>query len=143
VCWLAEAITVRSGDVVDPYAFKAVAVIWIILWTFGGVWDLVVGVWRARWQGQLTVAGDRLILRSTTLFGTRSRQWQRASVADVRIGRAWGEFAEANCELQIHLKDGKIVRVLPGYGDPELQWLATVLRRTLRVPKDPLPAEDP
>jgi hypothetical protein len=125
------------------YNFKGVAVLWIILWTFGGVWDLVVGVWRARWQGQLAVAGDRLILRSKTLFGTRSRQWQRASVVDVRIERAWGEFEEANCELQIHLKDRKIVRVLPGYGDQELQWLATVLRRTLRVPKDVLTGQDP
>jgi hypothetical protein len=149
-CWLAEAITVRSGDVVDPYTpgtfmayvFEAVAVIWIIVWTIGGLWDLVVGVWRARWQGQLAVAGDLLILRCTTLFGTRSRQWERASVVDVRIGRAWGEFEEANCELQIHLNDRKIVRVLPGYGDQELQWLATVLRRALRVPKDALTGQD-
>jgi hypothetical protein len=103
----------------------------------------VVGVWRARWQGQLAVAGGTLILRYTTLLGTRRRQWQRAGVADVRIGRAWGEFEDANCDLQVHLKDGKIVRVLPGYGDQELQWLATVLRRTLRVPNDALTGEGP
>jgi hypothetical protein len=147
--WLAHATTVRSG--VDPHApgrfmahvFEAVAVIWIIVWTFGGLWDLAVGVWRACWRGQLAVAGDVLILRSTTLFGTQSRQWERASVVDVRTGGAWGEFEEANGELQIHLKDGKIIRVLPGYGDQELQWLATVLRRTLRVPKDALTGQDP
>jgi hypothetical protein len=151
-CWLAVAITVREGDVVEPYApgtfmayiTEAVAVIWFILWTFGGVWDLVVGVWRARWQGQLAVVGDVLTLRSTTLFGTRTRQWERASVVDVRIGRAWGEeLDEAHCDLQIHLKDRKVVHVLPGYGDQELQWLATVLRRALRVPKDGLTAQDP
>jgi hypothetical protein len=123
--------------------FRAVAGIWSILWMFGGVWDLVVGVWRARWQGQLAVVNDVLILRSMTPFGTRSRQWQRASVVDVRIGRACCEELEAaNCELQIHLKDKKIVRVLPGYGDQELQWLATMLRRTLRVPKDVVTAQD-
>jgi hypothetical protein len=150
--WLAEAITVREGDVVDPNTpgtfmgnfFAVMAVIWICIWTFGGLWNLVIGVWRAHWRhAQLVVAGDLLMLRSTTLFGTRSWQWERASVVDVRIGRTWGEFEEANCELQIHLKDGKIVRVLPGYGDQELQWLATVLRRTLRVPNDALTAQDP
>jgi hypothetical protein len=149
---LAEAIMVRMGDGVDPYApgtfmvygFKAVAVIWISVWTFAGFWNVVVGVWRARWHGQLAVAGDVLTLRSTTLFGTRFRQWERASVVDVRIGRAWGEELEkANCALQIHREDGKIVRVLSGYGDQELQWLATVLRRTLRVPKDALTGQVP
>jgi hypothetical protein len=149
---LAEATRIQAGDPVDPYApgsfvpygLKVVAVIWIIFWTLAGLWNVVVGTWRARWQGQLAVAGDVLTLRSTTLFGTQSRQWERASVVDVRIGHAWGEeLEEAHCELQIHLKDGKIVRVLPGYGDQELQWLATVLRRTLRVPKDALTAVDP
>ena len=47
-----------------------------------------------------------------------------------------GELEDANCNLQVHLKSGKIVRVLVGYGDPELQWVATVLRRALRVPRD-------
>jgi hypothetical protein len=31
------------------------------------------------------------------------------------------------------LRNGEIVRFLDGYGDAELQWLATVLRRTLRI----------
>jgi hypothetical protein len=41
-------------------------------------------------------------------------------------------------ELHIRLKRGEIIRLLEDYGDADLQWLATVLRRALRVPTDPL-----
>ena len=112
-------------------------------WGLNGLLWLVDGLWRARRHGLLVVAGDTLILRYTTLLGTRSRRWQRSSVADVRIRRTWGEFEDANCELQIHLADGTVVRLLAGYGDQELQWLATRLRRALRVPEDAVSGQGP
>jgi hypothetical protein len=37
------------------------------------------------------------------------------------------------------LKSGRIIRMFDAYHDGELQWLATILRRVLRVPADPLP----
>jgi hypothetical protein len=37
-------------------------------------------------------------------------------------------------ELHIRPTGGEIVRLLDGYGDAELQWLATALRRALRLP---------
>jgi hypothetical protein len=69
-------------------------------------------------------------------------------IADVRVGdrldgravhphihHAARDRAEPTYELQIHLRNGEVVRFLENYGDAELQWMATVLRRSLRVPE--------
>jgi hypothetical protein len=134
--WLAEK---KTGLVVDlAVPLRVLAVVWLAAWGLNALLWLIDGLWRAHRHGLLAVAGDTLILRYSTLLGTGVRQWQRASVADVRSGRTWGEFDDANCELQIHLGSGKVVRLLAGYGDQDLQWLATMLRRALRVPKDAL-----
>jgi hypothetical protein len=92
----------------------------------------------------LTVVGDTLFARLTSLFGTRIRQWRRTSVSDIRVGRTVDgtvsnprirqmvlDSHDPTWELQIHLKNGNIVRMLDDYGDAELQWLATMVRRAL------------
>jgi hypothetical protein len=122
-------------DVFFPVMFRVAAAVWLVAFVLNGLLYFVDGFWRGRRHGLLGVAGDTLILRYTTLLGTRYRTWQRQSVADVRSGRTWGELEDANCELQVYLSDGKVIRLLAGYGDQELQWLATVLRRALRVPQ--------
>jgi hypothetical protein len=101
---------------------------------------------RARRHATFTVIGDTLLVRRTNLYGTRQRQWRRLQVTDVRVGdtlegrvvnprtrRAVLDRNDPTWELHIHLRGGEIVRFLDGYGDADLQWLATVLRRALRV----------
>jgi hypothetical protein len=103
---------------------------------------------RARRQVVLTVADDWLIVCQSGLYGARREQLPRLRIADVRVGDSLDgkaispytrqlarDKADPTYELQIHLRNGEIVRVLDGYGDAELQWLATVLRRALRVPE--------
>jgi hypothetical protein len=110
---------------------------------------LVDAVSRSRRQAVLSVSGDRLLVQQSSLYGVRSEEWPRLRLADVRIGdtlegkvanayirQSARDQAEATYELQIHLRNGEIVRFLDGYGDAELQWLATVLRRTLRLPQE-------
>jgi hypothetical protein len=86
------------------------------------------------------------MVRQSGLYGVHRDQWPRLRIADVRVGdvldgRAISRYtrrfardkADATYELQIHLRNGEIIRFLDGYGDAELQWLATVLRRALQV----------
>jgi hypothetical protein len=106
---------------------------------------------RAIRRAVLRVVADTLIVQETTLTGTSERNWSRPRVLDIRVGSA----AERNLsspyllrraldqhdptwELQIRLKDASIVGLLDNYGDAELQWVATVLRRALRVPRNSL-----
>jgi hypothetical protein len=103
---------------------------------------------RACRQVVLAVADGRLKVRQSGFYGTRREEWPRFRVADVRAGdvldgRAISPYtrplarqnADSPYELQIHLRNGEIIRFLEGYGDAELQWLATVLRRALGVPE--------
>jgi hypothetical protein len=113
-----------------------------------GIASLVDAANRACRHVVLTVADDRLMVRQTGLYGVRRQQWPRLRIADLRAGdvldgRAISAYSrqlardrtDATYELQIHLRNGEIIRYLDGYGDAELQWLSTVLRRALRVPE--------
>ena len=117
-----------------------------IVFAIGVVGAIEEVVKRARRHATLTVDGDTLVVRQTNLYGTRERELHRSSVADIRVGdtlegrgvnprsrQAIRDRTDPTWELHIHLADGTIVRLLDGYGDAELQWLATVLRRTLQV----------
>src|SRR5215204_2485355 len=46
-----------------------------------------------------------------------------------RTCQAVHDRTDPTWELQVHLAGGEIVRLLDGYSDAELQWLATALRR--------------
>jgi hypothetical protein len=124
-----------------------------LLWLLPVVFGIgVVGaleevVKRARRHATLTVEADTLLVRQTNLYGTRERQLRRSGIADVRVGhtlegrvasprsrQAVLDRVDPTWELHIHVADGTIVRLLDGYGDAELQWAATVLRRALHVP---------
>ncbi|HLJ91832.1 MAG TPA: hypothetical protein VKU02_01435 [Gemmataceae bacterium] len=126
--------------------------VWLLIAGIGGVLGiafLVDAVSRARRQLVLTVAGDTLSVQQLSLYGVRHEQWPRWRLADVRVGdtlvgrianaylrQLAYDRAEPRYELQVHLRNGDIVRFLDGYGDAELQWLATVLRRALHVPEE-------
>jgi len=128
---------------------ELIQLLWLvpIVFAIGVVGAIEEVVKRARRHAALTVEGDTLVVQQTNLYGTREREMHRSSVADIRVGhtlegrvasprsrQAILDRADPTWELHIHLADGTIVRLLDGYGDTELQWLATVLRRTFHVP---------
>jgi hypothetical protein len=100
------------------------------------------------WQHAiLGVVGDTLVVREMNLLRTRQRRWPRQRIADIRVGPSVPrevsdpELLQAaldqlvlTWDLQIHLKGDTIVHLLDDYGEKDLQWVATVLRRALRVP---------
>jgi hypothetical protein len=107
---------------------------------------------RAHRHATLTVKGARLVISQTTLYGTRERTWRHFRIADVHVGdtlegqeinprtrQAVHDRTDPTFELHVHLTDGQIVRLLDGYGDADLQWLATALRRALGVPAAGVP----
>jgi hypothetical protein len=129
--------------------------LWILPAVLGlaAVGALGEAVWRAQRHATLTVNGDTLLVQETSLFRTRQREWRRLGIADVRVGhtlegrvasprtrRAALDMNDPTWELHIHLLGGEIARLLDGYGDADLQWLATVLRRALRVPTAAVPS---
>ncbi|HEX3151884.1 MAG TPA: hypothetical protein VHR66_27680 [Gemmataceae bacterium] len=134
-----------AGDMIGgvlPFIWLVPAVMG--LGAFGGVEEAVR---RARRHATLSVVGDTLVVRETNLYGTREREWPRRRIVDVCLGdtlagrainprtrRAVLDRADPTWELHIHLTDGEVVRLFDGYGDADLQWLATALRRTLGVP---------
>lgn len=113
--------------------------------------SIIEAVNRARRRAVLAVVGDTLVVRQENLLRTKEQLWERRRVADIRVGSTQeGKFdndyirtmsnnnVDPIWELHIRLKRGEIIRLLEDYGDADLQWLATVLRRALRVPADPL-----
>jgi hypothetical protein len=122
--------------------------VWLVpavmgLGVFGGVEEAVR---RARRHATLTVTGDGLVVRQTSPYRTRERAWPRRRITEVRLGntlegrmigprtrQAVLDKADPIWELHIHLTGGELVRLFDGYGDAELQWLATALRRALGV----------
>lgn len=138
-----------SGGQVGAGDLEFLQSLWILpaVLALGAVGALAEAVRRARRHATLTVIGDTLLVRQASLFGTQERELQRSRITDVRVGdtlqgravgprtrRAVLDRSDPTWELHIHLLGGEIVRLLDGYGDAELQWLATVLRRALRVP---------
>jgi hypothetical protein len=104
-------------------------------------------VGRAQRHALVTVLDDTLSIQQTNLYRTKRQEWARSSIADVLLGYTHGAIQYTGTrpilhdhmnpfwELQIHLDDGTIVHLFDGYDDAELQWMATVLRRALRIPE--------
>src|SRR5262249_60615621 len=113
------------------------------------VWSVpAAGAWRGDGRDPKAVPSSSPWHESSP-YGNKREKWPRLRIADVRVGdrpdgraihphihHAAHDQANLNYELQIHLRNGEIVRILDNYGDAELQWMATVLRRSLRVPEE-------
>jgi hypothetical protein len=93
----------------------------------------------ARAQVVLAVVGDDLELLESSLVHTRRRCWNRAELAGVCCGdTGWVSGSDESnlrpvAELHILPKDEKKVG-LAGRDTAEVRWIATVLRRALRLP---------
>jgi hypothetical protein len=129
--------------------------LWLVpaLFGIGALGALGEVVKRARRHAVLAVVQDKLLVEQTNFYGTRHQEWRRSQVDDVRVGdtlegrvsnvrarQAALDRTEPTWELHIHVAGGEVVRLLDGYDDADLQWLATVLRRALQLPAAPNPS---
>lgn len=136
---------VRIGNGIDDI----LQFVWLVpaLGVIGFVGAVEEVVRRAGRHATLTVTGDRLAVEQTNLYRTRRREWPRSRIGDVRLGsnlekrrligprtrRMLLDQGDPTWELHVHLRGGERVRLFDGYGDADLQWLATALRRALAV----------
>ncbi len=126
----------------------------LVLPIFGsmGLGIMTLAVYLGRREQLLAVDSATLIYLRTSPFGSKQRQWQRAQLADVRLGyrvvtdrghlpdqsqRIPQEVRSWELEILPHLGEGTPLLVLGGYELDELRWVATVLRRALRLPPRP------
>jgi hypothetical protein len=127
-----------SGDLPDVDVLAPTGAFSLAFWAIG-VGMLLLSIHFGRRQAVLAVVHDRLMVLQTGPFGSKQREWPRDAVADIRSGPTLlltqgANSDEAPMELQIYPRHGKPVGLLTGRNAGELQWLATMLRRTLRVP---------
>jgi hypothetical protein len=91
-------------------------------------------------QAVFAVVGETLMVLYTGIFGSKRQEWKREQIADIRTGPSGIEVNHTpEIELQILPHSGKKFGMLAGREVQELQWMATVLRRALRVPQESAP----
>ncbi len=119
----------ESGSV--PTAF------WIFIPAFWliGLAMLAGAVHLGRRRADLTADSAGLRIETQGLFGTKQREWRRDEIAAVRADKSGMEVNDRPViELQIHPAAGKKVGFLAGRNEEELRWIASQLRRALKVP---------
>ena len=115
------------------------------LWLSASFWALALAVLipafhHARAQVTLAVLGDELEAEVSSVLRTRRYSWKRNELADVRSGdNGWvsgGDESNLTPVAQLHIfpKYDKKVGLLAGRDATEIRWIATVLRRALRLP---------
>jgi hypothetical protein len=132
----------KRGQPLSPLCLLSVTV---PLWLIGIVFILVI-LHQAYRSVMLTVAGERLLVVQSGLFGMRQWEWPRDAIAELRVAcdrRAKIGEGKKNpyypwqIDLRIVPCDEPAVNVITyREGDPrkaDLEWMATVLRASLRL----------
>jgi hypothetical protein len=115
------------------------SVFWLI-----GLALLVGAIHMGTRRAVLAVVGDELLVMQTGIFGKKEHHWKRTELNDIRTGPS-GMSVNNQQILELHIlpKLGPKLGMLAGRENDELAWLATVLRRTLKLPKEDDPAVAP
>src|SRR5262249_19452695 len=88
----------------------------------------------------LAVVGDSLLVIQEGPMRLKRSEWHRDELKDVRPAPSGLSVNHKRVlELQIQPKLGKPFGLLGGHGDPELEWIATMLRGALRLPAESVP----
>ncbi|MFA5190498.1 MAG: hypothetical protein WC740_07230 [Verrucomicrobiia bacterium] len=118
------------------------------LWLFtGSFWLIGIAmlagaVNMGRRRAVLTVRADGLSIEQSSLFGAKRAEWGGNQIAAVVVGPSGMTVNDVPIlELQIHPRAGQKTGFLAGRNDPELQWLAAVLRQALGVSSAPPTAD--
>ncbi len=88
-------------------------------------------------RAEIAFAASRLLVLQFGLLGKRRHEWAVEELAAIR-GAASGTSVgnQPMMQLQIVPINGKTVSLLTGRDDQELAWIATVLRRALKLPAE-------
>jgi hypothetical protein len=90
---------------------------------------------RAGRKSVAAVVEERLMVVEAGAWRNTRHEWDRAELYDVRSGKTQhGRKKDQAFELQVWKRDGKKVALFCGRKETELRWMATVIRRCLRLP---------
>jgi hypothetical protein len=102
---------------------------------FVGLLVAVHGVRIARRKAVIAVVGRQLLVMQTGLLRSTERTWEADQLAAVRVGKSGIQVNEVDVlELQIVPREGLKFGLLAGRDEPEIAWIAGVLRDRLGVP---------
>jgi hypothetical protein len=88
-------------------------------------------------RAEIAFAADRLLVLRFGLFGKRRNEWAVEELAAVRAAASGTTVNNRRLmQLQIVPIAGKTVALFTGRADQELAWIATVLRRVLKLPAE-------
>ena len=108
-----------------------IAVFWAI-----GIGTFLSAINMSRRQAAIAVAGDRLKLIISDLFGTKRKEWALDDLQTFRKGPS-GVEVNGVPVMQLHIvpRAGSPYGLLTGRDEAELEWIATQLRRALPRPE--------
>ena len=123
----ASAKNVRGKPFVG---WALIGVFWLV-----GLSMLAGAVNMARRRAMLLVENGRLKVAQIGIFGAKRWDWNRENIAAIRADTSGLEVNNAPViELQIHPVNGKKTGFFAGRDQEELRWMASELRRALKVP---------
>ncbi len=120
----------KSKKEADELVFWVfIAVFWLI-----GCAMLLAAINMGRRRAVFMVAGDQLRLAHASLFGTKISSWSRDELTSIHVGPSGMAVNDVPVlELQIEPRGGKKGGLLGGRDEDELRWIATTLRRGLKL----------
>jgi hypothetical protein len=108
----------------------------LLLISLSSVWVLYR---LGRREAVIILNAEKLKVASIEVLGTKTAEWDRGDVVDIRAGARGDE--DPSIELQIRSKSGDMFRLLARRGNSELMWVASVLRKAIGLP-DPQPTRE-
>jgi hypothetical protein len=130
------APTVARDGIVGLFTFTGSIVLWPC-----ALFAMVMLAYFLSRGARLSARGSVLTVQWTNLLGNHCRTWRREELADVRVvselvesddGKAWKQ----RLEIQPHDPLSAAPRYLLHWREKaELEWIATTLRRSLRLPE--------
>jgi len=124
---IASAKNVRGNPFVG---WALIGVFWLV-----GLSMLTGAINMARRQAMLLVENGQLKVAQIGIFGAKRWDWNRENIAAIRADTSGMEINNAPViELQIRPVNGKKVGFFAGRDQEELRWMASELRRALKVP---------
>jgi hypothetical protein len=113
------------------------AAFWIFISSFWliGFGLLAGAVHLGRRHADLTADSGGLRIETTGILGVKQREWSQAEIAAVRADASGMKVNDRPViELQVHPTAGKKAGFLAGRDEADLRWMASQLRRVLKVP---------
>jgi hypothetical protein len=134
-------VVLSFADAFENVGAWAAVLVLVAFWA-AGLGMVLFAFNMGRRQAAFAVVQDTLLVLQTGPLGIQRREWRRGEVADVRTGPSGIEVNDMPVlELQIVPRAGKRVGLLAGRDEAELQWLATLLRRSLSLPAASEPSD--